>query len=251
MPSPALPPGMLAICGMASVDSDRACRASAGLALRHAAALAGPLRAQPLAAGLALAQLGEDAAARAALQPWAAHVEHGPEATLALWALGRRARRAQRPERRLASRQRCPPRPTPPRGAAAARGEAGSSGLGVQLLRPLAAQRQRPDRARAWRRARGCASARRRRRLGRMAAACCKPCRLAARWRCLQRFRLRHAAGCCAHPLTSGEGLLALCGTPDGAQSPKPDEVPAPERTAYAAPRGHARAARRAAEPGA
>uniref|UniRef100_UPI00403F198D tetratricopeptide repeat protein n=1 Tax=Paenibacillus sp. FSL H3-0457 TaxID=2921430 RepID=UPI00403F198D len=56
--------------------------------LRHAAALAGPLRAQPLAVGLALAQLGEDAAARAALQPWAAHAQHGPEAALALWALG-------------------------------------------------------------------------------------------------------------------------------------------------------------------
>ncbi|KOY14478.1 tetratricopeptide repeat-containing glycosyltransferase family 2 protein, partial [Paenibacillus xylanivorans] len=56
--------------------------------LRHPASLSAALRAQPLAAGLALAQLGEDAAARAALQPWAAHAQHGPEAALALWALG-------------------------------------------------------------------------------------------------------------------------------------------------------------------
>ena len=56
--------------------------------LRHAAPLAAALREQPLAAGLALAQLGEDAAARAVLQPWAAHAQLGPEASLALWALG-------------------------------------------------------------------------------------------------------------------------------------------------------------------
>ncbi|WP_217989992.1 glycosyltransferase [Paenibacillus sp. 7523-1] len=56
--------------------------------LRHAAPLAAVLRQQPLAAGLVLAQLGEDAAARASLQPWAAHAQLGPEASLALWALG-------------------------------------------------------------------------------------------------------------------------------------------------------------------
>ncbi|WP_153980320.1 glycosyltransferase family 2 protein [Paenibacillus xylanilyticus] len=56
--------------------------------LRHAGPLAAVLRQQPLAAGLALAQLGEDAAARASLQPWAAHAQLGPEASLALWALG-------------------------------------------------------------------------------------------------------------------------------------------------------------------
>ncbi|MCG7383847.1 glycosyltransferase family 2 protein [Paenibacillus sp. ACRRY] len=56
--------------------------------LRHAARLGAALRQQPLATGLALAQLGEDAAARASLQPWAAHAQLGPEASLALWALG-------------------------------------------------------------------------------------------------------------------------------------------------------------------
>ncbi|WP_167433628.1 tetratricopeptide repeat-containing glycosyltransferase family 2 protein [Paenibacillus barcinonensis] len=66
--------------------------------LRHAAALAPALRAQPLASGLALAQLGEDAAARAAMRPWAAHAQHGPEAALALWALGhKRQHMAGRP----------------------------------------------------------------------------------------------------------------------------------------------------------
>ncbi|WP_315371317.1 hypothetical protein, partial [Paenibacillus xylanexedens] len=35
-------------------------------------------------------------------------------------------------------------------------------------------------------------------------------------------------------PASVREGLLALCGTPDGAQQPHTDEVPAPERTAHA-----------------
>ncbi|MEK4276898.1 hypothetical protein [Paenibacillus sp. FSL R7-0026] len=35
-------------------------------------------------------------------------------------------------------------------------------------------------------------------------------------------------------PVSVREGLLALCGTPDGAQQPFADEVPAPERTAHA-----------------
>ncbi|MCG7378346.1 glycosyltransferase [Paenibacillus sp. ACRSA] len=55
--------------------------------LRHAGSLAGVMQAQPLASGLALAQLGEDAAAEVALRPWASHAQHGPAATLALWAL--------------------------------------------------------------------------------------------------------------------------------------------------------------------
>ncbi|WP_145407144.1 tetratricopeptide repeat-containing glycosyltransferase family 2 protein [Paenibacillus xylanexedens] len=55
--------------------------------LRHAGSLAGVMQAQPLAPGLALAQLGEDAAAEVALRPWAAHAQHGPAASLALWAL--------------------------------------------------------------------------------------------------------------------------------------------------------------------
>lgn len=55
--------------------------------LRHASSLASVMQAQPLASGLALAQLGEDAAAEMALRPWALHAQHGPAATLALWAL--------------------------------------------------------------------------------------------------------------------------------------------------------------------
>ncbi|MFX3647073.1 MAG: hypothetical protein ACE3K2_19230, partial [Paenibacillus sp.] len=35
-------------------------------------------------------------------------------------------------------------------------------------------------------------------------------------------------------PASVREGLLALCGTPDGAQQPHADEVPAPERIAHA-----------------
>ncbi|WP_338540997.1 glycosyltransferase [Paenibacillus tundrae] len=55
--------------------------------LRHAGSLAGVMQAQPLASGLARAQLGEDAVAEVALRPWASHAQHGPAATLALWAL--------------------------------------------------------------------------------------------------------------------------------------------------------------------
>ncbi|WP_217363762.1 glycosyltransferase [Paenibacillus sp. DCT19] len=55
--------------------------------LRHAGSLAGVMQAQPLAPGLALAQLGEDAAAEVELRPWALHAQHRPAATLALWAL--------------------------------------------------------------------------------------------------------------------------------------------------------------------
>ncbi|MDR6723007.1 tetratricopeptide (TPR) repeat protein [Paenibacillus amylolyticus] len=55
--------------------------------LRHAGSLAGVMQAQPLASGLARAQLGEDAVAEVALRPWASHAQYGPAATLALWAL--------------------------------------------------------------------------------------------------------------------------------------------------------------------
>lgn len=60
--------------------------------LRHAAALGPAVRMQPLAAGLVLAQLGEHASASAAIRPWQAHAQHGPEAALALWALGHKYR---------------------------------------------------------------------------------------------------------------------------------------------------------------
>ncbi|WP_416293446.1 glycosyltransferase [Paenibacillus illinoisensis] len=78
-----LPPAAWQVLVPAALDAHRP-----EWLLRHAGPLAAVLRQQPLAAGLALAQLGEDAAARASLQPWAAHAQLGPEASLALWALG-------------------------------------------------------------------------------------------------------------------------------------------------------------------
>ncbi|OMF43632.1 hypothetical protein BK136_12810 [Paenibacillus amylolyticus] len=199
--------------------------------LRHAAALAGPLRAQPLAAGLALAQLGEDAAARAALQPWAAHAQHGPEATLALWALGhkqpggRNARAAARQQAAMpaaahaaealllrgatarSSGLAC----SPPRGAAPGGPTAPAPGGVLAAAQALAG-------VGAW----------------------------AAWLRLLQALPPRGAlallaalppaarCGLLRAPASVREGLLALCGTPDGAQQPQADEVPASERTAHA-----------------
>ncbi|MEK4114207.1 glycosyltransferase family 2 protein [Paenibacillus sp. FSL M7-1414] len=199
--------------------------------LRHAAALAGPLRAQPLAAGLALAQLGENAAARAALQPWAAHAQHGPEAALALWALGhkqpggRNARAAARQQAAMpaaahaaealllrgatarSSGLAC----SPPRGAAPGGPTAPAPGGVLAASQALAG-------VGAW----------------------------AAWLRLLQALPPRGAlallaalppaarCGLLRAPASVREGLLALCGTPDGAQQPHTDEVPAPERTAHA-----------------
>ncbi|WP_082218837.1 glycosyltransferase [Paenibacillus sp. VT-400] len=199
--------------------------------LRHAAALAGPLRAQPLAAGLALAQLGQDAAARAALQPWAAHAQHGPEAALALWALGhkqpgrRNARAAARHAAALpaaahaaealllrgatarSSGLAC----SPPRGAAPGGPTAPAPGGVLASAQALAG-------VGAW----------------------------AAWLRLLQALPPRGAlallaalppaarCGMLRAPASVREGLLALCGTPDGAQQPHADEVPASERTAHA-----------------
>ncbi|MEK4363350.1 glycosyltransferase family 2 protein [Paenibacillus sp. FSL M8-0212] len=198
--------------------------------LRHAAALAGPLRAQPLAAGLALAQLGEDAEARAALQPWAAHAQHGPEAALALWALGhkqpggRNARAAARQQAALpaaahaaeALLQRgalagsyasaC----SPPRGATPAGPATPAPGDVLAAAQALAG-------VGAW----------------------------AAWLRLLQALPPRGAlallaalppaarCGLLRAPASVREGLLALCGTPDGAQHPYADEVPASERIAH------------------
>ncbi|WP_413406887.1 glycosyltransferase [Paenibacillus amylolyticus] len=205
--------------------------------LRHAAALVGPLRAQPLAAGLALAQLGEDAAARAALQPWAAHAPHGREAALALWALGhkqpgrRNARAAARHAAALpaaahaaeallqrgalegSSTLACSSglAGNPPRGATPSGPAAPAPGGVLAAAQALAG-------VGAW----------------------------AAWLRLLQALppsgalallaALPPAARCglLRAPASVREGLLALCGTPDGAQQPHADEVPASERTAHA-----------------
>ncbi|MEK4371846.1 glycosyltransferase family 2 protein [Paenibacillus sp. FSL R5-0473] len=198
--------------------------------LRHTAALAGPLRAQPLAAGLALAQLGEDAAARAALQPWAAHAQHGPEVALALWALGhkqpggRNARAAARHAAALpaaahaaeallqrgalarGSGRAC----SPPRGATPGPAAPAPSGVlaAAQALACVGAWA-------AWLRLLEALPPR-----GALALLAALP--PAAR------------CGLLRAPASVREGLLALCGTPDGAQQPHADEVPAPERTAHA-----------------
>ncbi|WP_165789948.1 glycosyltransferase [Paenibacillus sp. GM1FR] len=209
--------------------------------LRHAAALAGPLRAQPLAAGLALAQLGEDAAARAALQPWAAHAQHGPEAALALWALGhkqpggRNARAAARQQAALpaeahaaealllrgalarsSSGLACSPR----RGAAPGGPSRGATPAGPAAPAPsgMLPAAQALAGVGAW----------------------------AAWLRLLQALPPRGAlallaalppaarCGLLRAPASVREGLLALCGTPDGTQQPHADEVSASELTAHA-----------------
>lgn len=196
--------------------------------LRHAAALVAPLRAQPLAAGLALAQLGEDAAARAALQPWAAHAQHGPEAVLALWALGhkqpggRNARAAARQQAALpaaahaaeallqrgalARSSGSPPRGATPGGRAAP--APGGVLAAAQALAGVGAWA-------AWLRLLQALPPR-----GALALLAALP--PAAR------------CGLLRAPASVREGLLALCCTPDGAQQPPADEVPAPERTAHA-----------------
>ncbi|PRA03629.1 MULTISPECIES: glycosyltransferase family 2 protein [unclassified Paenibacillus] len=198
--------------------------------LRHAAALAAPLLAQPLAAGLALAQLGEDAAARAALQLWAAHAQHGPEAALALWALGhkqpgrRSARAAARQQAALpaaahaaeallqrGARARSSMASSPP-GDATPGGSAGPVPGGVlaaaQALAGVGAWA-------AWLRLLQALPPR-----GALALLAALP--PAAR------------CGLLRAPASVREGLLALCGTPDGAQQPHADAVPTPERTAHA-----------------
>lgn len=198
--------------------------------LRHAAALAGPLRAQPLAAGLALAQLGEDAAARAALQPWAAHAQHGPEAALALWALGhkqpggRNARAAARHVAALPAEAHAAEAllqrgatagsrsssGSPPRGATPGVLAASSPGLlaAAQALAGVGAWA-------AWLRLLQALPPR-----GALALLAALP--PAAR------------CGLLRAPASVREGLLALCGPPDGARQPHADEVPASEHTAHA-----------------
>ncbi len=200
--------------------------------LRHAAALAPVLQAQPLARGLALAQLGEDAAACAALRPWAAHAQHGPEAALALWALGhKRPGRAMRaagasqgaavPEAALAADALL-------QGARLVAGQrAGTAGCAMRG--PAASARgQEPPQLLAPAQA--------------LAAVGAWPAWL----RLLQAqppggalallAALPPAARCglLRAPAHVREGLLALCGPPGSAQQPLADEVPALAPAAHA-----------------
>lgn len=206
--------------------------------LRHAAALAAPLRAQPLAAGLAMAQLGEDAGARAALQPWAAHAQHGPEAALALWALGHKqpgghnARAAARHAAALPAAAHAA-EALLQRGALA-RGSGRACSCGSL---PCGATPGGSPGGRAAS-APGCVLA--------AAQALAGVGAWAAWLRLLQALPPRGAlallaalppaarCGLLRAPASVREGLLALCGTPDGAQQPHADEVPAPERIAHA-----------------
>ncbi|OMF03112.1 hypothetical protein BK129_23510 [Paenibacillus amylolyticus] len=199
--------------------------------LRHAAALAGPLRAQPLAAGLALAQLGENAAARAALQPCAAHAQHGPEAALALWALGHKqpgGRNARAAARHAAAL----PAAAHAAEALLLRGAtAGSSGLACSPPRGAA-----PGGPTAPAPGGVLAAAQALAGVGAWAAWLRLLQALPPRGALALLAALPPAARCglLRAPASVREGLLALCGTPDGAQQPHADEVPAPERTAYA-----------------
>lgn len=198
--------------------------------LRHAAALAGPLRAQPLAAGLALAQLGEDAAARAALQPWAAHAQHGPEVALALWALGHKqpgGRNARAAARHAAAL----PAAAHAAEALLQRGAlAGSSGLASSPPRGAAPGPAAPAPSGVLAAAQALAG------VGAWAAWLRLLQALPPRGALALLAALPPAARCglLRAPASVREGLLALCGTPDGAQQPHADEVPAPERTAHA-----------------
>ncbi|WFA84449.1 glycosyltransferase family 2 protein [Paenibacillus amylolyticus] len=198
--------------------------------LRHAAALAGPLRAQPLAAGLALAQLGQDALARAALQPWAAHVQHGPEVALALWALGHKqpgGRNARAAARHAAAL----PAAAHAAEALLLRGAlAGSSGLACSPSRGATPGPAAPAPSGVLAAAQALAG------VGAWAAWLRLLQALPPRGALALLAALPPAARCglLRAPASVREGLLALCGTPDGAQQPHADEVPASERTAHA-----------------
>lgn len=179
--------------------------------LRHAAALAPTLQALPLAGGLALAQLGEDAAASMALLPWVAHARHGPEAALALWALGHKQHGV------------------PGRHAAVTRPQAAG---------PEAAVSKAARAAEALLRGHGAAAR------GDECAPAAQALASVGAWpawlRLLQALppggalallaALPPAARCglLRAPAHVREGLLALCGTPYSAQQPFADEVPAP-----------------------
>lgn len=191
--------------------------------LRHAASLFAALRAQPLAAGLALAQLGEDAAARAALQPWATHAQHGPEAALVLWALGHKQ----------------PGEPFASAAAGSARGAAASP----PARRKAREQAATPDAARAadalLRGAPASCAAPAPQAVHAAALALARVGAWAAWLRLLQALppgqapallaALPPAARCglLRAPASVREGLLALFGTPHGAQQSFTHEVPA------------------------
>ncbi|SCY85340.1 Glycosyltransferase involved in cell wall bisynthesis [Paenibacillus polysaccharolyticus] len=184
--------------------------------LRHAWTLGPVQREQPLAEGLALAQIGEDAAARAALRLWAAHAQHGPEAALALWALGHKQRERGVPGRAAATRQRV----AVPEVAHAA--EALLQDEGAATCGAYASSMALPAQA--------------------LAAVGAWPAWL----RLLQALppggalallaALPPAARCglLRAPAHVRAWLLALCGTPSGAQQPCADEVPAPALAAHA-----------------
>lgn len=201
--------------------------------LRHAAALAAPLRAQPLAAGLALAQLGEDAAARAALQPWAAHAQHGPEAALALWALGRK-QPGGRNARAAARQQAALPAAAHAAEAlllrgAPARSNASACSCGSPPCSATPGGPAAPAPA-------VLAAAQALAGVGAWAAWLCLLQALPPRGALALLAALPPAARCglLRAPASVREGLLALCCMPDGVQQPRADEVPAPERTAHA-----------------
>ncbi|MGE6667782.1 glycosyltransferase [Paenibacillus xylanexedens] len=207
--------------------------------LRHTAALAGPLRAQPLAAGLALAQLGEDASARAALQPWAAHAQHGPEAALALWALGHK-QPGGRNARAAARQQAALPAAVHAAEALLQRGAmAGSSGLACSPPSGAMPGGSLPSATPGGPTAPASGVLAAAQALAGVGA-------WAAWLRLLQALPPRGAlallaalppaarCGLLRAPASVREGLLALCGTPDGTQQPRADEVPGPERTAHA-----------------
>ncbi|WP_429350106.1 glycosyltransferase [Paenibacillus sp. 4624] len=185
--------------------------------LRHAGVLGPAYRAKPLAAGLALAQIGEDVAASTALRLWTAHVQHGPEAALALWALGHKQRECSVPGRAAATRTR--QRVAVPevaraaeallqREGAAACGAASSMALPAQALAAVGAWP-------AWLRLLQALPPG-----GALALLAALP--PAAR------------CGLLRAPACARAGLLALCGSPSGAQQPCADEVPAPVLAAHA-----------------
>lgn len=183
--------------------------------LRHAGALGPAQRGKPLAEGLALAQIGEDAAASTALRLWVAHAQHGPEAALALWALGHKQRERGVPGRAAATRQQAAV-PEVARAAevllqgegAAACGTPSSLALPAQALAAVGAWH-------AWLRLLQALP-----RGGALALLAALP--PAAR------------CGLLRAPAHVRAGLLALCGTPGGAQQPCADEVPAPALAAHA-----------------
>jgi tetratricopeptide (TPR) repeat protein len=181
--------------------------------LRHAAALGPALRAQPLATGLALAQLGECAAASAALRLWATHTQHGPEATLALWALGHKQRgmpvRTAAPHMQAAVPEAARAAEALLRGEGAA--ACGAANCAAMPAHALAAVGAWP----AWLRLLQALPPG-----GALALLAALP--PAAR------------CGLLRAPACVREGLLALCGTPNGTQQPLADEVPAPTLAAHA-----------------